>query len=48
MSTILVVEDEENIRLLYKEELRDLGYKVIQASDGREAIEKFDLHRWIV
>jgi DNA-binding response OmpR family regulator len=45
MSTILVVEDEENIRLLYKEELQDLGYKVIQASDGREAIEKFDLHR---
>ena len=45
MSRILVVEDEENIRLLYKEELQDLGYEVIQASDGREAIEKFDLHR---
>ena len=45
MSTIFVVEDEENIRLLYKEELQDLGYEVIQASNGREAIEKFGLHR---
>lgn len=45
MRTILVVEDEENIRLLYKEELQDLGYQVIQASDGREAIEKFHHNR---
>ncbi len=45
MSKILVVEDEENIRLLYKEELQDLGYEVIQASNGREAIEEFDLYR---
>lgn len=45
MSKILVVEDEENIRLLYKEELQDLGYEVIQASNGKEAVEKFDLHR---
>ena len=45
MSKILVVEDEENIRLLYKEELQDLGYDVFQASNGREAIKEFDLHR---
>ncbi|MBW1853709.1 MAG: response regulator [Deltaproteobacteria bacterium] len=45
MSKILIVEDEENIRLLYKEELEDLGYEVIQASDGREAIKKYDLHQ---
>lgn len=45
MSTILIVEDEENIRLLYKEELQDLGHEVIQASDGKEAIEKFDRHQ---
>ena len=44
MSRILLVEDEDNIRLLYKEELEDLGHEVIQASCGREAIEKFDLH----
>ena len=45
MSEILIVEDEENIRLLYKEELEDLGYGVIQASSGREAIKKYDLHQ---
>ena len=45
MSKILIVEDEENIRLLYKEELEDLGYEVIQASNGKEAIEKYDLHQ---
>jgi len=44
MSKILVVEDEENIRLLYKEELQDSGYEVIQASNGMEAIKKYDLH----
>ncbi len=43
--SIVVVEDEENIRLLYKEELQDLGYEVVQASNGREAIKKYDLHR---
>jgi len=45
MSKILVVEDEENIRLLYKEELQDLGYEVFQASSGSEAIREFDLHQ---
>lgn len=45
MGKILIVEDEENIRLLYKEELQDLGYEVVQASNGREAIKKYDLHR---
>ena len=45
MSRILVVEDEANIRLLYKEELQDLGYEVVQAADGKEAIEKFELHQ---
>jgi len=45
MSKILVVEDEKNVRLLYKEELQDLGYEVIQASNGGEAVEKFDIHQ---
>jgi len=45
MSKILIVEDEENIRLLYKEELEDLGYDVILASDGKEAIKKYDLQQ---
>ena len=36
---ILVVDDEENIRLLYKEELTEEGYDVIVAEDGFKAID---------
>lgn len=39
MKTILIVDDEENIRTLYKEELKDEGYHVILASNGYEALE---------
>ncbi len=39
MKTILIVDDEENIRILYKEELTDEGYNVILASNGYEALE---------
>ncbi len=41
MKKILVVDDEESIRLLYREELEEQGYEVIVASDAQEAIEKF-------
>ncbi len=37
---ILVVDDEENIRILYKEELEDEGYEVITASDAEDAMIK--------
>lgn len=37
--TIMVVDDEENIRLLYKEELEDEGYKIAAAASGEEALE---------
>ncbi len=40
MKTILVVDDEESIRLLYREELEEDGYRVILASDGREALRQ--------
>ena len=39
MKRILIVDDEENIRTLYKEELADEGYDVILASNGYEALE---------
>jgi len=39
---ILVVDDEEHIRRLYKEEFEDEGYTVIVASNGEEALELFD------
>jgi len=34
MAKILVVDDEEHIRLLYSEELSEAGYEVITAADG--------------
>lgn len=37
---ILVVDDEENIRFLYKEELEDEGYQVSLASNAEEAMKK--------
>jgi DNA-binding response OmpR family regulator len=37
---ILVVDDEESIRFLYREELEDEGYRVITAADGEEAMRK--------
>lgn len=39
MKSILVVEDEEGIRHLYREELTDEGYEVVTASNGKEALE---------
>ena len=39
MPTILLVEDEENVRLLYEQELTERGYEVICASDGKTALE---------
>ena len=40
MSKILIVDDEENIRLFYSEELKDDGYDVATAEDGYKLIEK--------
>ena len=40
---ILVVDDEESIHLLYKEELEDEGYEVSSALNGEEALELFDM-----
>ena len=40
---ILVVDDEENIRLLFKEELEEENYEVEVASNGYEALEKFKM-----
>ncbi|MBN1226684.1 MAG: response regulator [Deltaproteobacteria bacterium] len=42
MAKILVVDDEEHIRLLYSEELSEAGYEVITAADGYKLIEKIE------
>ena len=40
MKTILLVEDDKNQLLLYKQELSLEGYNIITAQDGREALLK--------
>jgi len=42
MAKILVVDDEEHIRLLYSEELSEAGYEVITAADGFKLTERID------
>ena len=39
---ILVVEDEEGLRLFYEEELKSDGYEVITARNGKEAIRQVE------
>lgn len=41
MKRILLVDDEEGIQLLYREEFEEQGYEVISAYNGEEALEKF-------
>lgn len=45
MAKILVVDDEEHIRLLYSEELSEAGYEVITAADGFQLIERIEEER---
>jgi DNA-binding NtrC family response regulator len=40
MAKILVVDDEDSIRLLYAEELADDGHEVVTAASAIEATEK--------
>jgi len=40
MAKILIVDDEENIRLFYSEELKDEGYDVATAADGHNLLER--------
>lgn len=39
---ILIVDDEEVILMLYKEELEEEGYDVITTNDGYKLLEKID------
>ncbi len=45
MTTILLVEDDKNQRLLYEQELRLEGYEIITAIDGKDTIEKVQEQR---
>ena len=39
MPAVLVVDDDLNQRLLYAQELREVGYEVLLASSGPEALQ---------
>mgnify|MGYP001598826233 CR=1 FL=1 len=42
MANLLIVDDEENIRLLYKEVLEEDGHKAEIAKDGEEALARIE------
>ena len=42
MAKVLVVDDEKNLRALYRSELEEDGHQVILASDGTEAMRLLD------
>lgn len=42
--TILIAEDYDDTRTLMKVILEGFGYKIIEASDGIQAVEMFKLH----
>ncbi len=45
MTTILLVEDDKNQRLLYEQELGLEGYEIRTAIDGKDAIKKVQEQR---
>jgi CheY-like chemotaxis protein len=50
--TVLVVDDEETVRTVASRMLESLGYRVVQAVDGQEAVERFraapDQFSWVL
>jgi two-component system, response regulator, stage 0 sporulation protein F len=45
MAKILIVDDEEHIRMLYQVELQDEGYEVATAADGHKLLERIENER---
>ena len=43
--TILIAEDESDVRKILKIMLEDFGYKIIEAFDGENAVKKFMLNK---
>lgn len=43
MKKILLVDDEDSIHLLYREELEEEGYEVHSALSGEEALDKLKI-----
>ena len=45
MQTILIVDDDRNLRTLYRAELESEGYRVLVAPDGRVALDVLEKER---
>lgn len=45
MKTIMIVEDEDRLREILKDYFEEEGFDIIEAVNGREAIEKFEKHK---
>ncbi len=45
MSTVLVVDDEPRIARLVADYLQQAGFRVIEAADGREALDSYHQHQ---
>ena len=45
MSRVLVIDDEADVRLLYRVNLRHAGHEVLEADDGERGIEAAREHR---
>jgi DNA-binding response OmpR family regulator len=45
MPKILIVDDEEGIRMLYSMELQDEGYEVLTLPDGKELLPTVEIER---
>jgi PAS domain S-box-containing protein len=45
--TLLVVEDDATVRLVISDSLKDLGYKILAASDARDAIAQLQTRQHI-
>jgi DNA-binding response OmpR family regulator len=39
---VLLVDDDEGLRDLYEEELKDEGYEIVTAKNGKETIQKLE------
>ncbi len=45
MKKILIVEDDESQRLLYRDEFTEAGYEVILAANGKVAMKHLDIDK---
>ena len=41
MQKILIIDDHDNVRLLFREAFESAGYQVVEAADGRQGIDTY-------